>query len=573
MQSVAEAGARLRARVSPGHLAAAGGFIAVLALAGSEARHTVLALVAALGLLGAGIGFLLRYRVTGTRASFDVGAGLALLGLHRPASDAVEALLEERLPALPGAVGLGVVLAAAAVCLRAFPGNRPGRRTAIVAGLLGLGSTAAALPVVTDVPAAAVAAHGAGVGLAGILWTLVAAAAWRSDPLAAGDRSSHRALAAIAVSVGLLGLLHALPVVVPVTTAVVRIIGDLGLLAVALAAVVTALRRLTDALAGQERYVAGLLEQLAGHERHLGDARACLHDSRAAVAGVRAASSAVRHLTAPSEAALRADLENSVAMELGRLERMLRLPERGTAIASVDLDEVVRPLVVSHRERGLRIDWGPAERPPVMVDGDALAVIVGNLLGNALVHAPKALCRVTLDVGERLTVTVTDDGPGLSPARRAAAFEAGVHRPGSPGEGLGLADLSEPRTAARRGPRRRGHRGRQPLRAHASAREGGRTSLRARCDRAGRQPVLSRRARMSAASQAPVLLVDDHSLFAQAIEIGLRAAGIPSRRVRPRTAAQIVDEVAAGPATVLLDLRLGTGEDGTPSTASTWSDH
>ena len=438
MYSVAEAGARLRARMSPSRLAAACGFMAVLALAGSEARHTVLALVAALGLLGAGLGFLLRYRVTGTRASFDVGAGLALLGLHRPASDAVEALLEERLPAVPGAVGLGVVLAAAAVCLRAFPGSWPRRRTAIATGLLGLGSTAAALPVVTDVPAAAVAAHGAGVVLAGILWTLVAAAAWRSDPLAAGDRS-HRALAAIALSVGLLGLLHVLPVVVPVSTGVVRTIGDLGLLAVALAAVVTALRRLTDALAGQERYVAGLLEQLAGHERHLRDARACLHDSRAAVAGVRAASSAVRHLTAPSEGALRADLENSVAMELARLERMLRLPERGTAIASVDLDEVLRPLVVSHRERGLRIDWGPAERPPVMVDGDALAVIVGNLLGNALVHAPKALCRVTLSVGDRLTVTVSDDGPGLSPARRAAAFEAGVHRPDSPGEGLGLA--------------------------------------------------------------------------------------------------------------------------------------
>ena len=205
---------------------------------------------------------------------------------------------------------------------------------------------------------------------------------------------------------------------------------------------------------------------------------------------------------------------------------------------------------------------GAGGATPVMVDGDALAVIVGNLLGNALVHAPKALCRVTLDVGERLTVTVSDDGPGLSPARRAAAFEAGVHRP-QPRRGPRPRHLSGPRTAARRGPRRRGRRRRQPLRAHASAREGGRTSLRARWDRAGRQPVLSRRARIERASQAPVLLVDDHSLFAQAIEIGLRAAGIPSRRVRPRTAAQIVDEVAAGPATVLLDLRLGTGEDGT----------
>jgi DNA-binding NarL/FixJ family response regulator len=61
----------------------------------------------------------------------------------------------------------------------------------------------------------------------------------------------------------------------------------------------------------------------------------------------------------------------------------------------------------------------------------------------------------------------------------------------------------------------------------------------------------------------PVLLVDDHSLFAQSVEIGLRAAGIPARRVRPRSAADIIHECAgAAPATVLLDLRLGSGVDG-----------
>jgi DNA-binding NarL/FixJ family response regulator len=68
---------------------------------------------------------------------------------------------------------------------------------------------------------------------------------------------------------------------------------------------------------------------------------------------------------------------------------------------------------------------------------------------------------------------------------------------------------------------------------------------------------------MSTAPQAPVLLVDDHSLFAQAMEIGLRAAGVPARRLVPRTRAHIIDEAADhAPATVLLDLRLGTGEDG-----------
>ena len=64
---------------------------------------------------------------------------------------------------------------------------------------------------------------------------------------------------------------------------------------------------------------------------------------------------------------------------------------------------------------------------------------------------------------------------------------------------------------------------------------------------------------------SPVLLVDDHSLFAQSVEIGLRAADIPARRVEPRSAAEIAAACsAAAPATVLLDLRLGTDADGVP---------
>ncbi|MGY1663362.1 LuxR C-terminal-related transcriptional regulator [Geodermatophilus sp. SYSU D00705] len=63
----------------------------------------------------------------------------------------------------------------------------------------------------------------------------------------------------------------------------------------------------------------------------------------------------------------------------------------------------------------------------------------------------------------------------------------------------------------------------------------------------------------------PVLLVDDHSLFAQSIEIGLRAAGHSAVRVPPRSADEIERACAASaPATVLLDLRLGNGEDDVP---------
>jgi DNA-binding NarL/FixJ family response regulator len=70
---------------------------------------------------------------------------------------------------------------------------------------------------------------------------------------------------------------------------------------------------------------------------------------------------------------------------------------------------------------------------------------------------------------------------------------------------------------------------------------------------------------MTAAAGMPVLLVDDHSLFAQSVQIGLRTAGIQAERLFPRSAADIVASVAeAAPATVVLDLRLGSGVDGVP---------
>jgi signal transduction histidine kinase len=430
----------MRRQSTPSRLAAAGAVIALLGMATSEARHTVLEVVAALGLLIAGSGFLLRYRIAGTRTARHLGQGLMLLGSYRPASEACEALLDGRFPEVPRVTALLLVLAAAASCLGAVPSPRPRRRTLTVSALTAAAVSAGLADILTLATAASplvVAAHGASVLLTGALWTAVAVCAWRADAVGARDRASLRALAGVALAIGALGVLHAAPVAFPAVTLAVQTVGDIGLLIVAAISVVVSLRRLDDALGGQERYVSGLLEQLAGHERHLQAVRACLHDARAAVAGVRAGSSALRHLPAADRA--RADLEDAVAAELGRIERMLRLPERPASAAPGDLDGLLRPLVVSHRERGLRVAWPPLERGPVTVDGDALAVIVGNLLGNALVHAPGALCRVDVEVGNELTVTISDNGPGIPLRRRAAAFEAGARSADSPGEGLGLA--------------------------------------------------------------------------------------------------------------------------------------
>ncbi|HEX2074318.1 MAG TPA: HAMP domain-containing sensor histidine kinase [Geodermatophilus sp.] len=425
-------------------LASVGCGVTLLALAGYEARHVVLVVVSALGLFAAGTGFLLRWRVTGTRATWQIGVGLVLLGLHHPVTITVGAFLDHREPGVATASGLLTVLTAATAGLRAYrgPGGPPRRRATAVTGLPGLALAAVLLMAGTALtsprPVTAAAEAGAYL-LTGALWTAVAVAAWRSDPLGTGARSSTRALAGIALAVGLLVALHGVPALFPEALAAVHALDDVGMAAVALAAGALALRQLTDALAGQERYVAGLLEQLAAHERQLQQARTCLHDGRAAVAGIRAVSSAVQHLSDASEPAARTELLDSVGAELRRLERMLRLPERSPVVSAVDVDQLVRTLVVSHRERGLRIQWEPSGRAPVGVDGDALAVIISNLLGNALAHAPEALCAVTVEFAERLTVTVADDGPGIPAARRATVFEAGARRPDSPGEGLGLA--------------------------------------------------------------------------------------------------------------------------------------
>ncbi len=413
--------------------------LALLAAADLEARHEVLVVLSTLGFLAAGCGHLLRWRVTGNDTTRSVGAGLVLVGLSRPSGVVAEALVDGAGPGLAPAVQMAVLALAAATVLRAFP-DAGARRRPVTAGLLVLAlGGAVAVGLTAALPGPARPTHAGACLALGALWGATAVAAWRSDQLSTGHRRSAQALAVVALSLSGIAALAALPALLPGTAELVALGRDVATTAAAGAAALAAVRRLTDALGGQERYVAGLLEQLAGHERQLQQARACLHDARAAVAGVRAATSAVQGLTAPSQAALRADLEASVAAELARLDRLLRLPDRAPRVRSTDLDELLRPLVVSHRERGLRLRWQPAGAPPVTVDGDALAVIVGNLLGNALVHAPGAVCAVTVDVADRLTVTVADDGPGLTAARRAAAFEAGERGASSPGEGLGLA--------------------------------------------------------------------------------------------------------------------------------------
>jgi signal transduction histidine kinase len=410
--------------------------VVVLAFGGHQARHAVLATVSGLGLLGAGVCLLLCWRITGNTATQRVGAGWFVLGMTVPVRFIASAMLDGSWTTASTVAALAVGLGAAVVTLPAVvpPGSRAPARTAVLAGTA---FCVAALAAAAPSPAVGTAGLVAAAALPAGGWAGIALCARRPVRTGTSGLASARTVAAIAATVAVLTAVQAVEVVAPTAAPALPLLIDLAFLGVAAVAASTALRRVTDALSGQQRYVTALLEQLASHEGQVQQARACLHDARAAAAGVRACSSAARHL--PLGAPLRSELDASLQDELVRIERMLRLPERRPTVRTTDLDALVRPLVVSHRERGLRVEWSPRGGSPVTIDGDALVVVLGNLLGNALVHAPGALCRVEVAVADVVTVTVSDDGPGPDEGTRARMYEAGVGRPGTPGEGLGLA--------------------------------------------------------------------------------------------------------------------------------------
>jgi two-component system, OmpR family, sensor kinase len=84
--------------------------------------------------------------------------------------------------------------------------------------------------------------------------------------------------------------------------------------------------------------------------------------------------------------------------------------------------------------------------PLVEVDADRFRQVVGNLLGNAMMHTPDGTpVKVSLHCdGERARLVVADKGPGLPPEQVARLFER-FYRvdPGRSrargGSGLGLA--------------------------------------------------------------------------------------------------------------------------------------
>ena len=145
--------------------------------------------------------------------------------------------------------------------------------------------------------------------------------------------------------------------------------------------------------------------------------------------------------------------------ETSRLTRMVtdlselwRAESRQLALRvdAVDIAEVAREVGGSFSQqaqaRAIALD-SPTGNAVALADRDRVAQIVSNYLSNALRHAPEA-SRITISAqalpGERVRLSVADQGPGLAPEQLEAVFERfyrvdAARSRAAGGSGIGLA--------------------------------------------------------------------------------------------------------------------------------------
>jgi signal transduction histidine kinase len=159
-----------------------------------------------------------------------------------------------------------------------------------------------------------------------------------------------------------------------------------------------------------------------------------------------ALSASVQRLRAKGESELAAEIDEQAARIRRHIERELARARvrhgKLTAHASIasSVAAIVRTLVQTPDGERLKIEQYVPSGMKVAVDPDDLNEILGNLIENATRHA-RTLVRIgTVSSKGQVSISVEDDGEGLSEEGRAKALLRGVRldSKGS-GSGLGLA--------------------------------------------------------------------------------------------------------------------------------------
>ena len=96
------------------------------------------------------------------------------------------------------------------------------------------------------------------------------------------------------------------------------------------------------------------------------------------------------------------------------------------------------------QQLGVQLELAPGDNVPAEVDVEAIAIVLDNLIRNALDHSPKGSA-VTVTIGPKKKLVVEDRGPGVPADMRRRIFEPfargakRIDRSTGPGLGLGLA--------------------------------------------------------------------------------------------------------------------------------------
>lgn len=205
---------------------------------------------------------------------------------------------------------------------------------------------------------------------------------------------------------------------------------------------------LRAALRENARTIAALQSRLVELELSCRADRETIHELRGSIAGIVSAAELLGAEQEVNAGGLRPAfggtsgsgvnaLTEMLRSEAARLQRLLAAEVSATP-TTVGLDDVVRPLVVAHRVRGLDVSFEPSGLQVIAV-ADRLSEVVNILLVNAHTHARGA--QVCIDAerhADRVVVRVVDDGPGIPPELVPTLFERGTHGPESPGSGIGL---------------------------------------------------------------------------------------------------------------------------------------
>jgi two-component system sensor histidine kinase KdpD len=177
--------------------------------------------------------------------------------------------------------------------------------------------------------------------------------------------------------------------------------------------------------------------------------RSVSHDLRTPLASIHAAVDGLRRRGLELDEGDRAELLDTTAAELGRLERFvedlldLSRLDAGAATPSPELwsvDDLVARALRGVDDSRVEVDV-PADIPPVRVDGAQVERALANVLDNALrFSAPAAPVIVRARArGGDVELRVEDRGSGIPPGDEEAIFEPFRRAADSRGAGLGLA--------------------------------------------------------------------------------------------------------------------------------------